>query len=235
MTSLDQDISGIQQEKQVLRDNLRNRDFSTSQANKRAELLRGQADYKHARQIFVSPAPALQQVRVNCLLDGKDLVMPSAGLKEGFFLFKPYSIPFQDLPFAVTMKGAPRFAKKLRQADVEELQVDLLATDAVAVDSLGSRLGDGLGFFDLSYAVLKTLGALTEEAKTAICVGIDQRISATLPVTPWDVPADMIVTEKEVQRISKACGHRGEIFWEQLSGKKIKKMTPLWWLQQNKV
>ena len=92
------EISRIQEEKKALRHELELRaaggQESVSQG-RLAELLRRSPDYRSAKQIFVDPGPSLQQVRINCLADGKELIMPSAGLKEGFYFFKPYIIPFR--------------------------------------------------------------------------------------------------------------------------------------------
>ena len=223
-------ISGIQQEKQDLRAKIGARGVSITPSGKAAELLRRQNCYRKARQIFVAPDPVLHQVRINCLMDGKELIMPGAGLKDGFYLLKPYSIPFADLPFAVTMKGLGRFGQRLSQEKVEHLSLSLLVTNALAVDRLGNRLGDGSGFFDLTWAILKSLGGGDLAASVAAVVNDEQILKKTVPASDWDVPVQIIVTDTEVYRVETSSVHQGKIFWEHIAEKKIRKMTPLWWI-----
>lgn len=199
-----------------------------------AELLRRESAYRAARQIFVSPVPALQQVRINSLLDGKDLIVPAPGLKDGFYLLKPYSIPFHQLPHGVSMKGFAKAGQRLSRPEVESLAVSLFVTDAVAVDLQGNRLGDGLGFFDLSVAILAALGAISREALVAAFVHQEQMADVNLPVACWDVPADIIVTEQQVFRTEQVPASPRRIFWEHLPDRKIRRITPLWWLWGDK-
>ena len=72
-----------------------------------AEAIRRQDAYRQCRQIFVSPSPDLAQIRINALLDGKELVVSGPGLKEGFYQLRPYVVPFPKLAFAVSLKGLP--------------------------------------------------------------------------------------------------------------------------------
>jgi len=199
-----------------------------------AELLRRDAAYRSARQVFVSPVPSLQQVRINALLDGKELIVPAPGLKDGFYLLKPYSIPFQQLPHSVTLKGFAKAGQRLTRPEVEGLAVSLLVTDAVAVDLQGNRLGDGLGFFDLSFAILTALGAMSRDALIAAFVNEWQIMAKPLPTACWDVPADIIVTEQQIYRTEHVAALPRPIFWEHLPDRKIRKITPLWWLSGGK-
>ena len=93
---------------------------------KLAENLRRSASYRQCHQIFVDPSLLLRQVRVNALLDGKELIMPGAGLKEGFYLLKPYQIPFKNLVMGVTYTGLERYGCRLTAADISALHISLL-------------------------------------------------------------------------------------------------------------
>ncbi len=79
-----------------------------------AERLRGLDTYRAATTVFAEPVPLLHQARINLLLDGKRLVMPSPGLKQGFFLLEPFLVPFPRLPWAVSMTGAAACGRLFR-------------------------------------------------------------------------------------------------------------------------
>ncbi len=185
--------------------------------------------YRNSRQIFVSPAPILSQLRINALIDGKEVIMPAAGLKDGFYLLEPFTIPFPKLSFAVTMKGLLQFGKLLSLADIKKLAIELLITDAIAVDEYGTRLGDGEGFFDLSCAIFAEHKALTgSSAKIAVFDDECCLVSDELPGDDWDVRIDGIISPKGIQQFSYAAKQNHAIYWDELPKKRIKRMKPLW-------
>ncbi|MDD5759076.1 MAG: 5-formyltetrahydrofolate cyclo-ligase [Desulfobulbaceae bacterium] len=190
-----------------------------------AEAVRRLDAYRQCRQIFVSPAADLAQIRINALLDGKELIMPGPGLKEGFYLFHPYVIPFAKLAFAVSLKGLPIHGTLLRHPELSKLSISLLITEALAVDRSGHRLGDGSGFFDLACAILKQCGALTK-ATTILAVGTTPE-TAELPIDPWDVTVHGLIGAQGEFLFSSG-GDLPKIDWQQLPKQRIKKVTPLW-------
>ena len=130
---------------------------------KAAEKLRCLETYRAAATVFSTPSEALHQARINCLVDGKNLVMPAPSIREGFYLLPARTIPFKDLPFAVTYKGLAKNGLLLKDKDIPGLSVNMLLTDSLAVDHEGGRIGDGQGFFDLCCALLTELNALQQD------------------------------------------------------------------------
>jgi 5-formyltetrahydrofolate cyclo-ligase len=227
-------LSAVRLAKQALREEMALRLAArpgNGLSGRAAELLRREPAYRSARQIFVSPLPPLQQVRINCLLDGKDLIVPAPGLKDGFYLLKPYSVPFHQLPHSVSMKGFAKAGQRLTRPELESLAISLLVTGALAVDLQGNRLGDGLGFFDLSFAILTEMEAISRDAQVATFIHAEQMVEQPLPAACWDVPADIIVTDRQIYRTEHVTTSPRRIFWEHLPDKKIRKITPLWWLK----
>lgn len=69
--------------------------------------------------------------------------------------------------------------------DAPEVHPDLVLVPLVAIDGKGTRLGQGKGHYDRVLARLREHGALL------IGVGWDvQKVDATIPAEPWDVPLD---------------------------------------------
>ncbi len=194
---------------------------------KLAQQLRAEPIYRSSDVFFVSPSPLLHQIRINALLDGKKLVMPTPGLKEGFVLYLPYKLSFRDLSYAVTSKGIGKFGERVDEDDYGSLGIDMLLTDAVAVDQDGNRLGDGLGYFDLACAVLEETDALCQ-GKNILAVGAShQLIPEKIECEAWDVQMDAFLSEKGLTHFHQDT-RKITLFWDQLSDKRIKKIAPLW-------
>lgn len=69
--------------------------------------------------------------------------------------------------------------------DAPEVHPDLVLVPLVAIDGKGTRLGQGKGHYDRALTRLREHGALL------IGVGWEvQKLDATIPAEPWDVPLD---------------------------------------------
>jgi 5-formyltetrahydrofolate cyclo-ligase len=196
---------------------------------KMAEQLRRQDLYQQTRCVFATPAALLHQIRINCLLDNKFLVMPTPGLKDGFYCITPHTVPFRQLGTAMTETGLRRFGRRLEQG--ENSVIDLLLTGALAVDRNGGRLGSGTGYFDLSCAILSSYGWLAENHHILAVVDRTRRVTEPLPLEPWDVTMAGVVTAEDCYLFADQGRREYPIFWQQLSAGRIKKITPLWQLR----
>lgn len=192
-----------------------------------AEQVRRLEGYRAARQIYVGPAPSLLQVRINALLDGKELIMPAAGLREGFYRLLPFVIPFKELSMAVTFRGMVKHGRRLPTAELARLQLSLMVTDALAVDEEGGRLGKGTGFFDLACAIFAHYQALTPECATVGVIGEWQRQATLLPRDPWDVALSTLVSQ-EGGRVLAPAATIPEIYFDLLPPRRVRKLQPLW-------
>ena len=194
-----------------------------------AQRVRGLEAYRGARRVFVAPSPLLAQVRMNVLVDGKELLMPAPGLKDGFYLCRPYVIPFADLFYATTWHGLPRYGQLLDNKALRGKKVDLLLADAVAFDRQGTRLGDGNGFFDLACAVFAELGILDRERAAIVALGADEQlVSEVLPVDPWDVGLDEVITPAGGLAFPEGNRARPTILWSHLAPERVRRLNPLW-------
>lgn len=200
---------------------------------KLAEILRRSADYRLCRQIFIDPSLLLRQCRINALLDGKELIMPGAGLKEGFYLLKPFVIPFRKLLMGVTYAGLDYFGSRLSSMEIASLDISLLIGESYAVDRQGYRLGDGQGFFDLAVAMLHEIGGLTENCQVIAAVDTRVKIVDNVPREPWDIQCTKILGPDGLEELSASSPVTG-IFWDDLAMERIKRMSPLWKLHCNR-
>lgn len=199
-----------------------------------AEQVRRLAGYRGAARVFVTPSPLLQQVRINVLTDGKELLMPGPRLREGFYLLKPYVIPFASLTTAVCYKGLAQHGHRLTEEELGAVPVGLLLMDPVAVDPAGGFVGDGKGFFDLSAAILQELHALAPDATAYGAGEAAQLLAQPLARAAWDVRLAGLVTPQGLLPCSGGDLGSGRIFWQELSPARIRKVTPLWKLSHRR-
>lgn len=203
------------------------------QWGKAAEKLRGLREYRDAATLFATPDESLHQARINCLVDGKNLVMPAPSIREGFFLVPAHTVPFKDLSAAITYKGLEKHGQLLKIGAIQELSVSLLLTDSLAVDLEGGRLGDGNGFFDLCCALLQELGALQQNWAVLTFILEDQISQDLLPQDACDIKVNGAVTPASIHSFQPP-PRKPRIFWDMLTQDRIKRITPLWKLFQNK-
>lgn len=198
-------------------------------AGKIAERLRRRPEYRRAKTIFMMPSPLLFQARINCLLDGKVLVMPSPALKLGFYRVKPFAIPFPDLAHGTSLKGITLFGKKMLAKQLQNTDIDLALTGCTAIDKKGQRLGEGTGFFDLSMGLLATLGGVSDTTVVGCVAGAEQVSEVDLPCDSWDVGVDFLLFQDQEFNFERS-DTVPAVDWQALAKKQIRKVEPLWHL-----
>jgi 5-formyltetrahydrofolate cyclo-ligase len=192
-----------------------------------AEKLRVLQAYRDAATVFATPDESLHQARINCLVDGKNLVMPAPSIREGFFLLPARSIPFKDLSVSVTYKGFEKHGQLLKTTALPELSVALLLTDSLAVDPAGGRLGDGNGFFDLCCGLLHESRCLQQDWTAWTIIREEQISRDLLPQETWDIKMSGAITPAGIHAFDPPL-QKPQIFWDALPQDRIKRIDPLW-------
>lgn len=202
---------------------------SLALAGQVAEQLRRQEKYRQAAQVFLEPSPLLKQARINALADGKILIMPGPGLKEGFYRLDPYRIPFSKLAQAAVGRELPAFGQKITaRREAALLEIDLLIGEYWAVDERGYGVGEGKGFFDLAVALLAELGGLADDCLVMVAVQDRRRLVAKLAVAAWDIAGNAVLTPQQVFTVDQFQARHKGILWEALGLDRIRRITPLW-------
>lgn len=122
---------------------------------------------------------------------------------------------FDRVPDGIRVAGAPVVDESKRTEDgvirlgsfsIPELQgadpmdldlVDLVLVPLLGFDSYGNRLGNGKGFYDTFLSVAKQ----RQHPPTLVGVATAVQKVDRVPVDPWDVRLDCIVTEDGIQKI----------------------------------
>jgi 5-formyltetrahydrofolate cyclo-ligase len=112
--------------------------------------------------------------------------------------------PDSSLTFARWQVGAPLAPNRFgipEPADSTRLppqQMDVVLLPLVGFDRQGNRLGSGAGFYDRSFAFLQGVPRPARPLLVGIAYAA-QEVPA-LAAEHWDVPLDLVVTERELIR-----------------------------------
>lgn len=104
----------------------------------------------------------------------------------------------EDCPFIANAYGIlepPENADKIEARDL-----DLVLVPLVGFDLSGNRLGRGLGYYDRSFAFLKSQD---RPQPRLIGLGLELQAQTRLPVEPWDIRLSGIATEKRFIALDK--------------------------------
>ncbi len=183
-------------------------------AAKAAENLRRLPAYRLAKVIAVTAEPALLQVRINALMDGKVLLAATPGLKQGLVRLTGQAVPMPRRHIDLQGNAMFKAGKPLPLPHSRLGQVDMLVSTALALDKNGVILHDGRGLLDVLVALFNQLKVLPQNAPV-LALAHEEQMVASLPCEPWDISADVIVTPNGTMAF--AAKARPLIFWEKLN------------------
>lgn len=123
----------------------------------------------------------------------KNFYLPVVAPNDNKILtFYPYQI---SDPFTINRYGIKEPLLNTKQP-IALIQLDAALIPVVSFDKYCNRIGRGAGYYDRTFAFTKQLSI----TKKPLLIGLAyefQKISKIVPST-WDVPLDIIVTEKEI-------------------------------------
>ena len=160
-----------------------------------SELLRNTVEWKDSHTIFVSPDTAQKTVRKNAFYDGKDLIMASPKLLNGY-IFLDSNCTNGNEEEASTIKGAFKHGHKITLIP----QIDMVIEGSVAVDKYGERLGKGGGYGDMEISYLKNNKLINPNTPIVTTVH-EIQIIERIPSEPHDEKINMIITPERILRI----------------------------------
>lgn len=185
--------------------------------------------YQFAKVVFITPDNCLEGLRLATLEAGKTILTTTYAIRRGFWLLDPATISPQRYEYTSTLDGMEKLAKPMKLATMagENLKVDLMVTGTGAINVEGVRYGKGHGFFDLEWAMLYTLGTITQETRTAAVVHDCQVISDALIPELFDTVCDIISTPTRVIEVPMAKKPGCGILWDQLAEGMYESIPPL--------
>ncbi len=190
--------------------------------------------WKKARIVKSNPDSPQKWVREAALRDKKTLLMATPRLKKGFLLLDPKTLPRHLLRIASTIRGAFQLGRIISLEELAEIgSIDLIITGSVAVDVHGNRLGKGEGYAEIEYGVLAELSLVSENTPIVTTVH-DLQVVDYIPVDPYDLRLDYIVTPTRVIEVQGSRARPKGIYWEVLPCKKLEEIPLLYLLAKSR-
>lgn len=188
--------------------------------------------WKDANILKCNPDSPQKPVREAALAQGKTIYMAVPRLREERCFIELNKNRILGPPArGATIKGAFKYGKKVGPEHMKK--VDLVIAGSVAINAQGDRVGKGGGFSDLEFALAREFDLVGEDTPVVTTVHTLQVIDEEIPMTPHDVPLDILVTPEGVTRALKRPKPKG-ILWEDLSQEKIKEIPILMKLAEEK-
>jgi len=183
-------------------------------------------EWAAARRLKCNPDAAQLPVRRAALAAGKHVFMavPRLSAERCFLHLDPDALRGR-LAEAATIGGAARLGRAVGPDALGH--IDLIVAGSVAVDPRGARLGKGGGYSDLEFALAAQRGAVDDATLVVTTVHDAQVVRGGIPMTPHDVPLDVVATPTRLIRTRRAFPRPAGIRWEDLSAAQIAAMPPL--------
>ena len=183
-------------------------------------------EWTRAERIKCNPDSPQRPLRLRALRDGKIVFMavPRLTQERCFLSLDPAKLEGR-LAEAATIGGAARLGEPVLPSALG--RIDLVVAGSVAVNRGGARVGKGGGYSDLEFALARQLRSVTESTPVLTTVHDLQVVDDAIPMTPHDVPVDLIVTPERVIRTSHRRRKPRGIQWNELSSDQLAAMPPL--------
>lgn len=193
-----------------------------------ARLLQTLPAYQRANALKVNPDAPQLPVRAMALADGKTVYLPSPRLRGAFLKLSPDRIPEGETRRAASLSHCAKYGQELDlaefAAELKKRPVDLVVAGSVAVTRQGARAGKGEGYSDLEYALLQELGLPHVPTVTTVHTA---QIVEDLPVEPYDLSLDYIITPHEIIETNNPYPKPKGIAWDRLSPEDLEAMPLL--------
>lgn len=195
--------------------------------------------YRSSSALFITPDNCLEELRRQALLDGKSILITTYGIKRGFWLLDPAAIKREWESrlgggqgwawYAATLDGMERVARAVSLQDLvdEGVRIPVMITGTGAINTQGIRFGKGHGYFDLEWAMLYSIGAITTETTAVSVVHDCQLLEEELRPDVFDTVCDYVVTPSRVVEVRGAQKPTCGILYDRLQPGMLEEIPPL--------
>ena len=183
-------------------------------------------EWQSARRLKCNPDAAQRALRLRALREGKIVFMAVPRLTDErcFLRLDPTRLGTR-LAQAATIKGAAQLGEPVTPKELGH--IDLVVAGSVAVNTRGARVGKGGGYSDLEFALARAAGAVDARTPVLTTVHALQVLNADIPMTPHDVPVDLVVTPERVIRTRTSFAKPEGIRRQELSAEQLEAMPVL--------
>ncbi|MEM2598578.1 MAG: 5-formyltetrahydrofolate cyclo-ligase [Thermoproteota archaeon] len=182
-------------------------------------------EWRRSSVVKVNPDSPQAPVRRLALLNNIIVIMPTPRLREGFLLLDPGRIDRKDYGFASTIKGAFALGRRIKPAELPN--VDLVVVGSVAVNEQGERIGKGGGYSEIEWAVAREFGKVGDDTPVVTTVHDAQLVKEFFEIAPYDLPLDCVVTPSMELRVRRTREKPRGIYWDLIQPEKIREIPIL--------
>jgi len=184
--------------------------------------------YKNGRLFFITPDNNLTGLRESAILDEKIVVMSTYGIIRGFLKIARNDVPAGQEAFAATLDGMDRYRQPITLEQIASLgQFDMMVTGASVITMDGLRFGKGHGYFDLEWAMMRSIG-VADENTPLVAVAHDCQITKiNIKPEPHDTIIDYIVTPTRTIKTASEYPKPTGINWDLLPTDMREQIPPL--------
>ncbi|XP_071490575.1 methenyltetrahydrofolate synthase domain-containing protein-like [Diadema antillarum] len=185
--------------------------------------------FRKARTVKVNPDKPQQQARFMALEARKTLLVPTPRLKSGLFnrIDPPHGANKNMLRTCSSSQGVRQYSTPIGLK--AEVKVELVIIGSVAVSPTGLRIGKGEGYADMEFAMMSSMGAVTQETVVVTTVH-DCQVLDDMPEHLFgehDLSVDYILTPtRTIQCDNQRVKPKG-IAWHLLSKEKFSEIPIL--------
>ncbi|KAM8945978.1 methenyltetrahydrofolate synthase domain-containing protein [Pelodytes ibericus] len=183
-------------------------------------------------EVKVDPDKPLEGVRLASLMAQKTLLVPTPRLRTGLFnkITPPPGASKEVLRICSTSQGVKDYS--IPMGLDAQVKVDLVVVGSVAVSEKGWRIGKGEGFADMEYAMMVSMGAITESTVVVTIVHDCQVLDVPEQLLgDHDLTVDYILTPTRVIKTDCTRAKPQGIIWSKISREMMEKIPILRKLQ----
>ncbi|XP_043937971.1 methenyltetrahydrofolate synthase domain-containing protein isoform X1 [Protopterus annectens] len=192
------------------------------------EYIKGLEVFSKAREVKVDPDKPLEGSRLIMLQARKTLLVPTPRLRAGLFnkIIPPPGATKEQLRICATSQGVKEYSVPVGLD--ASVQVDLIVVGSVAVSEKGWRIGKGEGFADMEYAMMVSMGAVSENTVVVTIVHDCQVVDIPEQlIDDHDLTVDYILTPTRIIKtdckLPKPCG----IIWSKVDTELLQRIPIL--------
>jgi len=186
-------------------------------------------EFARARTVKVNPDKPQEHIRYLALQAHKSLLVPTPRLRSGLLnhITPPPGAGKQVLRVCASSRGVKEHSQPVGLD--AKVKIDIIVIGSVAVSKQGERVGKGEGYADLEYAMMRCMGAVTEDTLVVSTVH-DGQVFPSLPhqlFHPHDLTVDVICTPSQIIRCSPRLPKPLGVDWSLLTEDRIALMPIL--------
>ncbi|KAM9860555.1 methenyltetrahydrofolate synthase domain-containing protein [Aulostomus maculatus] len=184
--------------------------------------------FTETAEVKVDPDKPLEGARLAVLQAHKTLLVPTPRLRTGLFnkIVPPQGASKEQLRLCSSSQGVKEFSVPVGLD--AKVTVDLVVVGSVAVSERGFRIGKGEGFADLEYAMMSSMGAVSES--TVVVTVVHDCQVMDIPeqlIESHDLTVDYILTPTRVIKTNCQSPKPQGIIWKKLDTEKLEKIPIL--------